>query len=796
MRARKVRHLFSHTTIAICSLVIAIITVGLLWWDIGRQPVLSENFVYNVDTITSEVYFNPNSDKPQPSLYTQTNFEQSFAETGNQPSLRTSIGTTSSEGRRVTQTTETPVHAQDGTYTNTNAPQYVMAPRGIAKGEGFTYRHPTVATPVPLDFQRAETVSNLELYVYKGEVSDTASPAHTSDGQPIPLNHSLQTISQIELWVEPLSGWIVKSHVNRASKIIDTSTREQVHPYSHIMETMTQESIAHHLTHAKELRVKYAFAWQVAPGVLFGLFLSGTIIFLVTKLRRHALSVYGASAAVIEIAGIILVGWLIGAPLIVTFFSGYPAVNPLVSVWFIAVAIAMIALYKEKRLIAATAGSFVAVTSLTQLLGAFHIVSFSLDLVIFRDAITSINHIVSGSIPLFTSFMFLLLGISLIKAGFNSPTSRVHFAQFLVSIVCVFGIIGILLKVTLIDSLLVNFTQSFPLVQSLLFVICSYILVQQFRKLNGQPNSIIDTIQTLRRPFFATLPVILIITGAQIAINDSTDKLAVQFKTTTSSFEKSLAETSESYAHLIGTVRGFFAASVTVTDTEFQQFATSAIPRYEQSVVALGYAHATDPHSAPITYISTQQPSKYIGYNLFSDPSLSSTLEYVSDRNRTIMSPPSNSFGNIFTTSPYSIIITPIYKNNSSITDIAQRRAALLGYAFVVIDLPHLLETLANKLDGINVVVYDGINKGVGTMLYAKQSQEAVHEHALSSTSTLLSVGRPWVVQYQAQSTFTYNPQQTLAAFILLGGSLFYFMILALYFLLGQAKRNNSHNRG
>lgn len=131
MRSRSVKHLISHTTVATCSLIIAIIAIGILWWDTAHQPALPSSFSYSADTVTSEVYFTSPANKPQPSLYTQTNFAQSLTQINNQPALRTTIGTLSHNAdRHITYSSSAPVDTTEGTYaTATGAPQYVMAPR-------------------------------------------------------------------------------------------------------------------------------------------------------------------------------------------------------------------------------------------------------------------------------------------------------------------------------------------------------------------------------------------------------------------------------------------------------------------------------------------------------------------------------------------------------------------------------------------------------------------------------------------------------------------------------------------
>jgi CHASE1-domain containing sensor protein len=782
-KARKLRSLSVHLIFLGLGIGAVILVLALLWWDVAMQPAVQSNFSYSADTVASETEYDPASNKPVSTLYTQATLQLTSFGSGTDQHVKSAYSEIAATGEKIATIERTlPVNAQNGYYTDTNPHAYVLAPRSTQKNSSFTYYHAAYDTPIKMTYDKDDSLQGLVLYRFK-------SSPESSISQRIG-DKDVKIAPDLTIWIEPVTGWVVQYH--------DTSlTYSAQHPdqiISKLDERTTTESARQHVAYASVQKSRLLFAKQAAPSLILAILIVVILAAAIIRMPKTTVSIYGITSLVVATGCAVLAGWILSARPLITLFTESSAVNPLTAVCFILTALAIVALYKDRRIAVAFAGGIVTILAMMQLLGSLGSLPFSVDLLFFKDAVLEVGEQLPSRMSTYAAFTFLALGIVLVKAGFTTRNSEIHFAKFIAGVAMTLGLFGALIKLSQIDQVFtLTFVSSLHFIIPLLFIACSFTLMQLFRTIHNKSDDVRSTLRSLKWPALATAPLIVIGIFAQLQQNAITQSLETTFGEKTQAFETELQSRTAIFANTLTGTSALFASSQEVTHDEFQKYVAAFGDTTGTSGV--GYAALTGIQTASIQYLeprSTENDAKK-GTDLFADPVIAQALIRARDSGKTILAGPTTLLAPTQTVIKQSFLVTPVYLGSA--TSITERRERIAGYVFAILPSTMLVADETKRLDGIDFAAYDGLTTTDSTLLYSDISSFP-YTPRLSKDTTLFVANRPITIAYNARPDFRLSTQEEFSpTLILVGGSLAYFALITVLYFLSDLERRNRITR-
>jgi hypothetical protein len=139
-------------------------------------------------------------------------------------------------------------------YGDKNREGYLFAPPGLKKDQDFTYWHVNYDTPAHLEFKGEESIAGLTVYRYEANfhADQTFDLERIQDlgDKGIDLEVNLQ------LWVEPVTGWKVKYEDQATAYFYNLTTKERIHPWNRFHNIFDEISVLKQVEIAKAEKFK------------------------------------------------------------------------------------------------------------------------------------------------------------------------------------------------------------------------------------------------------------------------------------------------------------------------------------------------------------------------------------------------------------------------------------------------------------------------------------------------------------------------------------------------------------
>lgn len=802
-KAQRLKSVQVHLVLLGLSIAAIIAALCIIWFDVASQPSLPASFSYSADAVASQTTYSSTAPDPIAKRYLTSNIQVDLV--GDEVKSKV-VNATVTGDIISTIITNHSANPASGLYNNQPSATYVMPPKGLKKGQDFQMRFPTYDAVGAMEFQSEEIIQNLKTYTYKVRFD---SPVQGSWG-----DEKVTYTPNLQIWIEPTTGWLIKYQDDAVVKPINDSST-----YSRIAQKTADESVRQHIAYAKTQKTRFVFAQQVAPGIVLSIILTLGLVIAISQMKRRVVPLFASLSIIAAISLFTFVGWIIESPLITTLFVSPSAINPLAAICFILVTIGIATLYRNHRPAVAFTGGFVMILAMLQILGNLGALPFSVDLLFFKDAVITLDPTIPSRMSTFDAFAFLVISIALIKAGFTTKHTEIHFAKFIAGVAFSLGVFGLILQITQIDKAFsLTFIQSVPLVTPILFILSSYSLMQLFRSIHDKPDDIKNTLATLRWPSIATVPLVIIGMFAQIQQNNIQQSVNTGFQEKITAFESHFESRMDIAINTLMGTRGLFAASNTVTANEFQRFISNyRSDKNLENIHAIGFARmqtvqdtVTNPYTnqttsvfpqtnnavkTPVVYSETlgRNNAPAVGFDLASDKQLSQTLDQARDTGKAILSSsrPLLLSDNSKTT---NFLVVPVYQSGSDGSTIQSRQASLQGFVFATVSISGLADTLAADLPTIDYVIYDGFEAQSDTLLFSSLpvTSPRLTTPRVASNNTRFVANHPLTIAYSADPSFRLSPQEEFApTLVLLGGSLTYFAILTILYFLADLERRS-----
>jgi hypothetical protein len=276
--------------------VFAVISVlAILVWNFITLPNFSHyesDFSYAADIISKDNFYNSEIGDYSGEILSDTKFSYEVIEERNGVlSIKNIFDVRKVSGEKIFAVerlygvdSKTGKHVSN--YGDKNRSGYLFAPRGL-KGQPYTYWHINYDNPANLVFRQEETVKGLKVHRYEAnfKADQTDSLGHLPG---VPDERGVDLDVNLQVWVEPISGHMVKYEDNTIAFYYDKKTGERIHPWNKFTNTYTNDSIERQVKNAQNQIQKIQLIKTLIP-ILIGLVGLASLIggLLSLKFVRH-----------------------------------------------------------------------------------------------------------------------------------------------------------------------------------------------------------------------------------------------------------------------------------------------------------------------------------------------------------------------------------------------------------------------------------------------------------------------------------------------------------------------------
>lgn len=141
-----------------------------------------------------------------------------------------------------------------GAHVGGDRTGYLFGPRYAPK-TGFNYWHVNYDKPAELKYLQKESINGLTVYHYQA-IFTVDQTADLTQLQDVPKKYGISTDVILNIWIEPISGWLVKYNDNSTAWYVDALTKKRLHPWNKFSNRYTQSSVLKQVANATGLKYK------------------------------------------------------------------------------------------------------------------------------------------------------------------------------------------------------------------------------------------------------------------------------------------------------------------------------------------------------------------------------------------------------------------------------------------------------------------------------------------------------------------------------------------------------------
>lgn len=172
---------------------------------------------------------------------------------------------------------------------------YLFAPRGLKKNQTFKYWHVNYDKELELVYESEEIIKGVKVYKFGADfsVDQTENLSHLSK---VPEERGVNVDVSLSLWIEPVSGWLIKYEDSAIAYYYDQKTKERIVPWNKFSNSYKQKSIENQVEIAKKQKNLINILEIIIPFVLLFILLS---IFFINKNKKTFLFILLSSSVLL-----------------------------------------------------------------------------------------------------------------------------------------------------------------------------------------------------------------------------------------------------------------------------------------------------------------------------------------------------------------------------------------------------------------------------------------------------------------------------------------------------------------
>ena len=179
---------------------------------------------------------------------------------------------------------------------------YLFGPRFARKGAPISYWHTNYNKEIQLSFRREEKIHGVPVYKYVSSfgVDQTNNLAHLSG---VPDERGINLDVSLSLWIEPVSGWLVKYEDHAIAYYYDQANKKRLHPWNKFSNRYRSSSISEQAHIAASKRNTILSLVFVLPFLIVGF---SAALFQFRHSRRNSLRILVGTLGIGVIASALL----------------------------------------------------------------------------------------------------------------------------------------------------------------------------------------------------------------------------------------------------------------------------------------------------------------------------------------------------------------------------------------------------------------------------------------------------------------------------------------------------------
>jgi len=187
---------------------------------------------------------------------------------------------------------------------------YLFAPKGLKYGEPFTYWHINYDGPAHMQFAGEEVINGLKVYRYESryEGVDIDQTQNLTFLPGVGVTRGINLDPYLQLWIEPVTGYLVKYKDATTAYYYDLQTKQRLHPWNQFGNTYERASVIENTQVAKTQKLITQTTAVTIPLLLFVAAL--TLLSLAFQKKRYAL--FAFLGGVVVLVGLFAL-WLMPA---------------------------------------------------------------------------------------------------------------------------------------------------------------------------------------------------------------------------------------------------------------------------------------------------------------------------------------------------------------------------------------------------------------------------------------------------------------------------------------------------
>lgn len=264
------------------------------WIILPQTQKIPANFAYEANIFSIDNFFDEEQHRFSGDILSVTNFTYKVEkQTGDTLLIKNSFNAKKPSGEEIFSVNRLyGIDASDGSHLSNKGDKsrsgYLFAPRGIQKGESYTYWHINYDQPALMKFQGEELIAGLPVYHYI--CAYTADQTKNLGFLPgVPEKRGIRLDILLETWIDPLTGWLIKYEDHTTAWFYDIHTKEHINPWNKFHNEFAYSSVLHHVEIAKN---KHSFTVILTLYIPLFLIISSLVILfihfsLIKSLKNH-----------------------------------------------------------------------------------------------------------------------------------------------------------------------------------------------------------------------------------------------------------------------------------------------------------------------------------------------------------------------------------------------------------------------------------------------------------------------------------------------------------------------------
>lgn len=143
---------------------------------------------------------------------------------------------------------------------------YLFAPKDIKK-QDYIYWQINYDEPALMKFQDEEVIEGLKVYRYAADYNADQT-ANLGFLPGVPEERGINLDINLQQWIEPVSGWMVKYEDNTTCYYYDQKTKKRLHPWNKFNNKYSTSSIVEQVNNAKKEKQRIVFRECILPLLL------------------------------------------------------------------------------------------------------------------------------------------------------------------------------------------------------------------------------------------------------------------------------------------------------------------------------------------------------------------------------------------------------------------------------------------------------------------------------------------------------------------------------------------------